>query len=227
MRNTTIVLAALLTIGQASCTGNTSHKEASVKTENETIMKKNIGGKLSLYPTPATVLGTVDNAGKVNWMLCAHVGIVSHSKMLVSIQHAHHTATVIDETKRLSVNLIDESFLAAADYTGTVSGAKVDKSGILPYTLGEAGLPVIDAAPLTMECEVVDVYEIDGFKNYICSITNTYVQENLLDQDGKLDYNLLKPVLFEMPTYKYLRTGEVIGDCRKMGLEFGKNLGNQ
>ena len=31
------------------------------------------------------------------------------------------------------------------------------------------------------------------------------------------DYAKLKPVLFEMPTYKYLRTGAIIGDCVKMG----------
>ena len=68
-----------------------------------------------------------------------------------------------------------------------------------------------------MECEVIDTYSIDNFENFICEIKNTYIEENLLDANGKIDYNLLKPVLFEMPTYKYLRTGEVIGDCVKMG----------
>ena len=29
----------------------------------------------------------------------------------------------------------------------------------------------------------------------------------------KPDYRSLKPVLFEMPTYEYLRTGDVIGKC--------------
>lgn len=32
----------------------------------------------------------------------------------------------------------------------------------------------------------------------------------------KLDYRTLKPVLFEMPTYEYLRTGDIIGQCMKM-----------
>ena len=34
-------------------------------------MKKNIGQKLALYPTPATVVGTVGKEGKVNWLLVA------------------------------------------------------------------------------------------------------------------------------------------------------------
>ena len=58
-------------------------------------------------------------------------------------------------TKKFSINLIDESFVAQADYCGTVSGAKVDKSGVFEYHLGEAGTPVIEKSPLVMECEVI------------------------------------------------------------------------
>ena len=187
-------------------------------------MKKNIGQKLALYPTPATVVGTIGEEGKVNWLLVAHVGIVSHSKLLLSVHSSHHSVKAIDETKRLSVNIIDEAFVSAADYTGTVSGAKIDKSAIFPYHLGEAGMPVIEQSPLVMECEVIDTYEIDGFKNYICTVLNTYVEEDKLDEKGKPDYTKLKPVLFEMPTYKYLRTGDIIGDCVKMGKAYGETL---
>ena len=34
-----------------------------------------------------------------------------------------------------------------------------------------------------------------------------------LNEKGKVDYETLKPVLFEFPTYQYLKTGEVIGKC--------------
>ena len=173
-------------------------------------MKQNIGQKMTLYPTPATVVGTVDSEGKVNWLLVAHVGIVSHSKLLLSVHSSHHSIAAIDESKRFSINIISEDFVAQADYTGTVSGAKTDKSAIFPYHLGEAGMPIIEQSPLVMECEVIDTYEIDGFKNYICSILNTYIEEDMLDEKDKPDYAKLKPVLFEMPTYKYLRTGDSI-----------------
>ena len=122
-------------------------------------MKKNIGQKLALYPTPATVVGTVGEEGKVNWLLVAHIGI-----------------------------------------------------------------PIIEQSPLVMECEVIDTYEIDGFKNNICTILNTYIEEDMLDEKDKPDYTKLKPVLFEMPTYKYLRTGDIIGDCVKMGKAYGETL---
>lgn len=103
--------------------------------------------------------------------------------------------------------------LPAADYVGSVSGNSVDKSTVFDYHFGENGTPVIDKSPLTMECDVVDIYETEGFDNFICSIANTYAAPEVLGQDGKLDYTRLKPVLFEFPTYSYLATGEIIGKC--------------
>ena len=109
--------------------------------------------------------------------------------------------------------------LPETDYVGSVSGDKVDKSKVFEYELGEAGTPIIRKAPLTMECSVVDVYNTQGFESFICSIDNTYVEEEHLNEAGKINYNTLKPVLFEFPTYEYLKTGDMIGKC----LSFKKN----
>ena len=72
-----------------------------------------------------------------------------------------------------------------------------------------------------MECEVVDIYETDGFDNFICAIVNTYAASDVLDSDSKLDYTKLKPVLFEFPTYSYLATGEIIGKCLNLDKQPG------
>lgn len=102
-------------------------------------MKKNLGSVLALYPTPAVVVGTFVQE-KVNWVLVAHVGIIGQ----VSLAKPHFTNQGIKATGRLSVNIVDESFLPAADYVGCVSGAKTDKSGVLAYHLSETGAPIIE-----------------------------------------------------------------------------------
>lgn len=189
--------------------------------QNETIMnKKNIGSLLALYPKPLTVVGAeVD--GKVNWLIVGHTGIIGHDRILVSMSKSHYTNQGIRESKKLSINLVNREMLPKADYVGSVSGASVDKSQVFAYHWGEDGTPVIDASPLTMECNVVDIFETDGFDNFICSVTNTYAALDLLDNDGKLDYTKLKPVLFEFPTYSYLATGEVIGKCLNLDKQPG------
>ena len=99
------------------------------------------------------------------------------------------------------------------DFVGSVSGLRTDKSAVFEYDLGDAGTPVIRSSPLTMECSVVDVYNTPNFESFICAIDNTYVAEEHLTERGKVDYETLKPVLFEFPTYQYLRTGDVICKC--------------
>ena len=175
-------------------------------------MKKNIGSALALYPTPTVVVGAM-NGEKPTWTLVAHVGIIGHDRILISLASAHYINQFIKEGGKLSVNIADEEMLPETDYVGSVSGAKVDKSKVFEYELGEAGTPIIRKAPLTMECSVVDVYNTQGFESFICSIDNTYVEEEHLNEAGKINYNTLKPVLFEFPTYEYLKTGDVIGKC--------------
>lgn len=180
--------------------------------------KKNIGNKLALYPTPLTVVGAEVN-GKVNWLLVAHTGIIGHDRILVSMSNKHYTNQGIIKSKKLSVNLVDRKMLDKADYVGSVSGANTDKSHVFRYHWGENGTPVIDESPLTMECDVVDVYKSEGFDNFICSIANTYADPGVLDGNGTLDYTKLNPVLFEFPTYSYMASGEIIGKCLKLDKE--------
>lgn len=129
---------------------------------------------------------------------------------------SHYTNQGIRKSKKLSVSLVSLEMLPKADYVGSVSGASVDKSEVFEYHIGENGTPVIDISPLTMECNVVDIYETEGFDNFICSVVNTYVSPDVLGDNGKPDYTRLKPVLFDFPTYSYLATGEVIGKCLQL-----------
>lgn len=181
-------------------------------------MKKNLGSKLALYPTPVTVVGVITE-DKPNWVLVCHIGIVSHDRILISLAKPHYMNQFVKKTGKVSINLVDQALLPKADYCGTVSGAKKDKADVFEYEMGEAGTPIITASPLVMECSVEDMIEINGFENFILKIENTYAEENIIGENDKLDYAAFKPVLFEMPTYKYLTTGEVLGDCMKMAVE--------
>lgn len=182
--------------------------------------KKNIGNVLALYPKPMTVVGA-EVEGKVNWLVVGHTGIIGHDRVLVSMSKSHYTNQGIRKSKKLSINLVSREMLPQADYVGSVSGASVNKSGVFKYHWGENGTPVIDASPLTMECNVEDIFETEGFDNFICSIANTYAAPEVLDSEGKLDYTQLKPVLFEFLTYSYIATGEIIGKCRNLDKQPG------
>lgn len=178
-------------------------------------MKKNIGAELALYPSPVIVVGAMVD-GKPTWTLAAHAGTMAHSHLMVSLAQAHYINKGIRESKKLSVNVVDESWLAEADRMGTVSGNKTDKSAAFAFTVGENGDPLIDEARVSIECEVEGNDELAHFDNFICKILATYVDEAVLNEKGKIDYHTFKPVLFEFPTYEYFVTGEKVGNCGRM-----------
>ena len=199
---------------------NTQPAKEGNKQNSTEMEKKNIGNLLALYPKPMTVV-CAEVEGKVNWLVVGHTGIIGHDRILVSMSKNHHINQGIRKSKKLSINLVSREMQPKADYVGSVSGASVDKSNVFDYHWGENGTPVIDASPLTMECDVVDIYETEGFDNFICSVANTYAAPEVLDGNGKLDYTRLKPVLFEFPTYSYIATGEIIGKCLNLDKQPG------
>jgi len=178
-------------------------------------MKKNIGATLALYPCPVIVVGAMVNE-KPTWTLAAHAGTVAHTHLMVSLMQAHYINKGIRENGKLSVNVVDASWLAKADKMGTISGSKVDKSEEFAWTMGENGAPLIDEAKVSIECEVDGNYEWEHFDQFMCKILATYADESVLNEKGKINYHVFKPAMFEFPTYEYFELGDKLGDCGRM-----------
>jgi len=184
-------------------------------------MQKDIGSVMGLYPMPATVVGVV-NEDRVNFLTIAHVGVVEHGVLLVSIDKSHEFSdAAIKKNGVLSVSLINQKMMVAADYCGIAKGAKTDKSGVFKYHFGELEkAPILDDAPVSMECKVINQIEVGNFTNYILKPVHTYVQEECLNEKGKIDYEKVSPVLFEFQSAQYLSTGKVIGKCWSIGKDY-------
>ena len=73
-----------------ACDNDNSNSEKEDYKKMKMTEKKNIGNRLALYPMPVTVIGAEVN-GKVNWLLVAHVGIIGHDRILVSMSDKHYT----------------------------------------------------------------------------------------------------------------------------------------
>jgi len=184
-------------------------------------MQKDIGAVMGLYPTPVTVVGLM-NGKRVNFLTIAHVGIVEHGTFMISVDKAHKFSDAgIRENGVVSVSLVNEAMLKAVDYCGIAKGAETDKSGVFRYHFGELEkAPILDDAPVSMECRVMDSFTNGNFTNYILKPVHTYVAEECLDEKGKIDYEKVGPVLFEFQHAKYLSLGKTIAKCWNIGKDF-------
>jgi flavin reductase (DIM6/NTAB) family NADH-FMN oxidoreductase RutF len=186
-------------------------------------MKKNIGSLNALYPTPAVLVGTEVNS-KINYTLVAHIGIIDHNTMSLSMNKSHYSNIGIKENRTLSINILNEEMIAKADHIGMISGFKNDKSYIFESFNGEIkGAPMIKESFLNMECEVVEILDRTTHDIFIVKPVNTYCDESCLT-NGKPDISKIKPILFDMPQRKYWSIGESIADCWNVGKSYKSNI---
>jgi len=50
----------------------------------------------------------------------------------------------------------------------------------------------------------------------------SFVREDALTADGKIDFEKIRPILFEMRRHRYLRTGGIAGSCWNLGRNYKK-----
>lgn len=184
-------------------------------------MKVNLKNTVGLYPTPVIIVGAMNN-DRPTWTLVAHIGIVSHDRILVSLAKNHYINHLIKYSNKLSINLINEELLPLADFCGINSASKVDKSTVFNYEVSN-DVPLIKNSPLTMEATVESIVEVGVFENMILKIDNTYTEEEYLNENGKIDILKVNPVLFSMPSYEYLTLGEKKIKCVTLGKDVNVN----
>lgn len=187
-------------------------------------MKKKIGDRNVLYPTPVTVVAALVN-GKVNFINVAHVGIVNaQAPHLISLgmNKAHHTNIGIRENRTFSVNIFSVDKMAEVDYVGLVSGGRTDKSAVFETFFGELKTaPIIRDCPLSMECRLHDIYDTRTHDLFIGEIAATYADEAVLT-GGKVDLAKVRPLLFDMSSMHYWTVGAQIGACWGAGKKLVK-----
>ncbi len=102
------------------------------------IMKKSLGAKTILYPTPVLVVGTYDLQGKPNVMTAAWGGICCSEPpcVAVSLRKATYSYHNIVHRKAFTVSVPSERYVKDADYFGIVSGRTDDKFAAAELTAG-------------------------------------------------------------------------------------------
>lgn len=184
-------------------------------------MKKNLGAVNTLYPSPIIIVGT-EIHGKINFINIALVGLIDKDTLSISMGKIHYSNQGIKENMTLSINLPSEAMVVEADYVGLVSGAKVDKSNVFEIFYGDLkGAPMIKEAPLSMECEVVDILDMPNHDVFLVRPKNTYCNEEILTNE-KIDICKIKPLLFDTHFRRYLGIGAPIADCWSIGNNYKK-----
>jgi len=186
-------------------------------------MKKSIGPKTIVYPTPVFVVGTYDKNGKPNVMTAAWGGICCSVPpcVAISVQEVRHTYGNLMEHKAFTISLPSESYVAYADYFGTVSGKNEDKfagSGLTPVKSDLVNAPYVKEFPFILECKVIHHHKIGLHTQFIGEILDIKVDEEAVSED-KPDIEKIKPVAWSPGDRGYYGFGKSLGKAFSIGKE--------
>jgi len=167
-----------------------------------------------IYPLPAVMVSCGKDEGEHNIITVAWTGTICTNPPMtyISIKPERHSYEIIKRNKAFVINLTTETLLKATDYCGVRSGKNENKGKKMKLNLvntEEIKAPLIEESPVNILCEVVEIKKLGSHDMFIAKILNVYVDENLMDGQGKFHLDAAK--LFAYSHGVYYSLGEKLG----------------
>jgi flavin reductase (DIM6/NTAB) family NADH-FMN oxidoreductase RutF len=191
-------------------------------------MKKSIGARALVYPTPIFVVGTYDKSGKPNIMTAAWGGICCSSPpcVAVSIRKACHTYENIKIHEAFTVSIPSEKYVREVDYVGMVSGKNRDKfkvTGLTPVKSDVVNAPYVKEFPFVLECKLRHTIELGIHTQFVGEILDMKAEEDVLGANGIPDIERVKPFLYAPGYMAYYGIGKYLGKAFSLGKQVQEN----
>lgn len=184
-------------------------------------MRRELGAQELLFPMPVLIIGSYDEEGKENAMNAAWGGISNDREISLCLSPEHKSVANILGRRAFTVSVGTEGTARSCDYVGLVSGGKVrDKCAKAGFTATKSSVvdaPLFDELPFALECSLVSWDE----KNcrMVGKIENISADESILDAEGKVSVEALKPLIYDPSGKWYYRYGERVAKAFSVGRE--------
>ena len=193
----------------------------------EDSMKKSIGAKTIVFPTPVFVVGSYDKSGIPNAMVVAWGGICCSKPpcIAISLREATYTYGNIMARKAFTISIPSEKYIKEADYFGIVSGRTENKFAATKLTPVKGDLvdaPYVKEFPFILECSVIKIVPLGLHTLFIGEIKDVKVDEAVLGKDGAPDIKKIQPMIFDPANRAYYGVGEYLGDAFSEGKKINK-----
>jgi flavin reductase (DIM6/NTAB) family NADH-FMN oxidoreductase RutF len=189
-------------------------------------VKRSLGPRALLYPTPVVVVGSYDAAGKPNAMTAAWAGICcSHPPCVsVSIRKARHTHNSIVERRAFTLGIASMDYVRQVDYLGLASGAAEDKfaaAGLTPVRADLVDAPYVAEFPIALECRLLHATDLGAHTQFVGEVLDVKADEAVLGPEGLPDIEKVRPFLYAPGQMAYYETGPFLARAFTVGKGMG------
>jgi flavin reductase (DIM6/NTAB) family NADH-FMN oxidoreductase RutF len=187
-------------------------------------MKRSLGAKTLIVPTPTWIVGTYDKQGKANGMTAAWGGICCSEPpcVAVSLRKATYSFGNLMERRAFTLSVPSQDQMKQADFFGLTSGRDIDKFAATGLTAARSELvdaPYVQEFPLVLECKVVHIFELGLHTQFVGEILDVKADEGMLDDNGMADIRKVLPIIFSPGNRSYYGVGQALGQAFAVGKE--------
>jgi len=185
-------------------------------------MKKSIGPRTMVFPTPVWVLGTYDQHGKPNAMTVAWASICCSKPpaLGVSVRQATYSYGNIVGRQAFTISVPSEAHVREADYLGMASGKDVNKfaaTRLTPVASTLVDAPYVAEFPLVLECKLIHTLEIGLHTLFIGEILDVKADPGVIGESGFPDIEKARPIIFGPEIRTYHGIGKFLGQAFAIG----------
>lgn len=168
-----------------------------------------------IYPLPAVMVTCGASEEEWNIITIAWTGTICTNPPMcyISVRPERHSAHIIKRHMEFVINLTDASTAYATDWCGVRSGRDYNKFHEMNLTPGKAAIvqaPIIEEAPLNIECRVKEIVSLGSHEMYIAEVVNVIADDKYINKEtGKFELADSNPLVYLHGAYYNL--GDKIG----------------
>ena len=147
-----------------------------------------------IYPLPAVMVSCGDIDSDSNILTVAWTGTICTNPPMayISVRPERHSYDMIKNSGEFVINLTNEQLIKATDFCGVRSGRYVDKWKECRLTKAKADTvkcPLIDEAPVNIECKVKEIRELGSHHMFIADVTAVHADDKYMDANNSFHLN--------------------------------------
>ena len=190
----------------------------------------------SVAPRPICFASTIDNEGNSNLSPFSFFNVFGSKPPICIFSPARrvrdntikHTLENVYETKEVVINVVNHNIVQQANLTSCEYPKGVDefvKAGFTPVKSDLVKPYRVKESPVQLECKLLQVIETGkegGAANLIiCEVVCMHIDDNILDEQGKIDPNKIDLVARMGGDYYCRASGSAIFEVHKPNVELG------
>lgn len=178
-------------------------------------MKKDFKPGTMIYPLPAVMVSCGSSPEEYNIITIAWTGTICTDPPMcyISVRPGRHSYDIIKKNMEFVINLTTKELAYATDWCGVRSGrshSKFDEMKLTPGKASKINAPIIEEAPLCIECRVREIVSLGTHDMFIADVVNVQADEKYMDPETGA-FKLEESNLLVYSHGHYYETGRPVG----------------